>query len=52
MSGNANEPLQSMRTASEGLGVASVAKAMNASCDIQFPSASCTDVEKCFKDVP
>jgi hypothetical protein len=35
----------------DGWGVASVEKAMNASCDIQFSSASCTDVEKCFKDV-
>ena len=46
---NPDNPCARLR---EGLGVASVAKAMNASCDIQFPTASCTDVEKCFKDVP
>jgi hypothetical protein len=36
----------------DGLAVAGAAKPINASCDIQFLTASCTDVEKCFKDVP
>jgi hypothetical protein len=46
---NPDNPCARLR---DGLGAAGVAKAMNVSCDIQFPTASCADVEKCFKDVP
>jgi hypothetical protein len=45
---NPDSPCTRLR---DGLGVAGVAKAVNASCDIQFPTASCTDAEKRFKDV-
>jgi len=36
----------------DGLAVAGAAKPINASCDMQFPTASFTDVEKRFKGVP